>query len=151
MTNEMAISRRTREGKASGGSTTSRRRLPQAAVESICLATLSRTDTIRIHTANSIYSFFITDPKERSGILLGGVFRNRRVTAVLVGAETGTAVWSSLDDTRLALGTRAFFLTGTQEETTKLVTSEILRLTYIKGAPGLACLSGKLSGSEAVK
>ena len=99
-------------------------------VEEICFRELRPTDNIRIRTANSTYTFVVIDAKDRTGLLFGCRYHPSPVPAMLIGAEDLTYGDSSFDDNRLRRGARAIFFTGSQRNPSRLVTSEIICLSY---------------------
>jgi hypothetical protein len=96
-------------------------------IEGLCLA-----GEIMIRTGNSIYSFSVTDPFERRGILSGGALDERAVTAALVGSvvegEGGSCTFLS----GLKTGARALFYIEIGQDVKRLLTSAITDLFYVQ-------------------
>lgn len=106
-------------------------RIRSAAVE-VALGDLDEGDLLLIQTANSLYSFSVSDARAKSGMLMGGQLGERGAAAWLIGAQENTDDESGIDDAKLAAGLRAVFLVATGDEPRRLVTSTIKRLTQVK-------------------
>ena len=104
--------------------------LHQYEVIEISLDKLCAADNIYIRTTNSTYIFVVTDPKDRFGVLMGGVFDNKPVPAMLVGVEQPTGSVQTIDNLTLRKGSRAFFFTGPFQTPGRLLTSVIQSLSY---------------------
>jgi hypothetical protein len=91
------------------------------------------SDKVLIRTRNSVYRFSIDDPKGRQGRLAGGRFGDDPRQAVLVESmvEEGGGMWG--DVSGLKVGARALFFLQSPAGIERVVTSEILGLTVLKG------------------
>jgi hypothetical protein len=116
---------------SSRGPSTGRKQARQEVCE-IAFEQLRATDSIQIRTAYSSYLIVLIDAKERHGILFGGRYQPATVPAMLVGVEILTGGEPAFDDRRLRTGARALFFTGSHRDPGRLVTSEILSLSYGK-------------------
>jgi hypothetical protein len=98
----------------------------------VTLEGLFLADEIMIRTGNSIYSFSVTDPVERRGILSGGALDKMEVTAALVGSvvegEGGSCTFLS----GLKTGARALFYIEIGQGVKRLLTSAITDLFYVQ-------------------
>ena len=98
----------------------------------LSLRDLCQSEEIMIQTANSIYSFSVTDPVERRGILSGGVLEGLEVYAALAGSvlEGEGDSYSFLSG--LKTGTRALFYIEFGSDVMRLFTSAIKDLVYLR-------------------
>jgi hypothetical protein len=94
----------------------------------VTLEGLFLSDEIMIRTGNSIYSFSVTDPFERRGILSGGALDGMEVPAALVGSvvegEGGSCTFLS----GLKTGARALFYIEIGQGVKRLLTSAVTDL-----------------------
>jgi len=102
----------------------------------LALDALAECDLLMIHTANSVYSFSLTDAKERCGLLMGGRLGEASASALLVGAQGPESGEAGLCRTRLIAGMPAVFIVASKRESTRLVTSAIKSLTHLKALFG---------------
>jgi hypothetical protein len=102
------------------------------AATEIILDALDECDMLLIQTANSVYSFSLTDVKERCGLLMGGRLGEASAAALLVGAQDPEGGDTGICHTRLIAGLPAVFVVATERESTRLVTSPIKSLTHLK-------------------
>lgn len=90
----------------------------------IALDQLRIGDQIVIQTAHSAYVYLVTDPAQRLGMVVGGVFGN-------YAAEVFLKASPAADNYRLTAGARALFYTrssaGYRRVTTSVITGLILR------------------------
>jgi hypothetical protein len=107
-----------------------------AAVTEIGLDELSVGDLLLIQTANSVYSFTLTDAGSHSGLLMGGRLGETSATAWLVGAQEDKGDDGAIGESYLADGLRAVFLVAAGGNSRRLVTSAIKRLTHLKVPAG---------------
>lgn len=103
-----------------------------ATVSHIRLDELGEGDMLLIQTANSVYSFILTDLRQHGGLLMGGRLGEASAAAWLVGAQEqpndeGGALESHLGD-----GLHAVFLVASGGDSRRLVTSAIKRLTHLR-------------------
>ena len=96
------------------------------AVTEIALDSLTRQHLL-IQTANSTYSFSVTDPVRRLGLLIGGALTERGARTFLAGARSRRSAAGS-DFSRLRVGSRAVFLVSSQSGLTRMITSAVTRL-----------------------
>jgi hypothetical protein len=97
------------------------------AVTEIALDSLTATQHLLIETTNSTYSFAVTDPVQRLGVLIGGALAGRRAGTFLVGARSRKA-GDEADFARLRVGSRAVFLFSSESGLKRVITSRITRL-----------------------
>jgi hypothetical protein len=99
----------------------------EMALEGLCL-----DDEIMIRTGNSIYTFSVTDPQERRGILSGGALDEMAVTAALIGSvaegEGGSCTFLS----GLKTGARALFYIEIGQGVKRLLTSAVTDMLYVQ-------------------
>lgn len=112
-----------------------------AAAKEIFLAGLGEGDLLLIQTANSVYSFLVTNAKEKGGLLMGGRLGEASAQVLLAGAQSPAADAGEPDRTRIVAGLPVVFYVATPTESTRLATSAIKSLTHIKAIP--ASRSGK--------
>lgn len=103
-----------------------------AAVSRIDLAELGEGDMLLIQTANSVYSFILTDLRQHGGLLMGGRLGEASATAWLVGAQAHASDDGGAPQSHLADGLHAIFLVASGSDSRRLVTSAIKRLTHLK-------------------
>jgi|SRR5581483_6520376 len=111
-------------------------RFRTATVSQIGLDELSVGDLLLIQTANSVYSFILTDEGPPSGLLMGGRLGEASATAWLVGAQEDSGDDGGTGESYLADGLRAVFLVAAGRNSRRLVTSAITRLTHLKVPAG---------------
>jgi hypothetical protein len=80
-----------------------------------------------IQTANSIYLFRVSDPRERRGLLVGGALGEGPVNAYLVGTLSD-ANDASDDASHLRTGSRAVFDIESDGAWKRMITSRVTRL-----------------------
>lgn len=97
-------------------------------VSEISLDSLISADCLLIKTANSTYSFMVTDPKRGRGVLRGGELGSRAATTVLLGAEVRKGAQVSLLLSRVHEGSRAIFFVAVDDGVNQLITSPIVAL-----------------------
>ena len=97
------------------------------AVTEIALDSLTTSQHLLIQTANSTYSFSVTDPVRRLGLLIGGALTERGARTFLAGARSRRSAAGS-DFSRLRVGSRAVFLVSSQSGLTRMITSAVTRL-----------------------
>jgi len=114
-----------------------------AAVSRISLDELGEGDVLLIQTANSVYSFILTDLRQRCGLLMGGRLGEASATAWLVGAQAHSKDDAELQESHLASGLHAIFLIAGGSDSRRLLTSAIKRLTHLKVS---AQFSGETEG-----
>jgi hypothetical protein len=93
---------------------------------------LRPADEILIKTGNSLYSFSVTDPAERRGILSGGALEESGVTASLIGSFVEGEQDSSTFLAGLKTGARALFYIEFGRGLKRLLTSSIIDLIYVR-------------------
>jgi hypothetical protein len=103
-----------------------------AAVSRIRLDELGEGDMLLIQTANSVYSFILTDLGQHGGLLMGGRLGDASATAWLVGAQEQANDDGDVQESYLGDGLHAVFLVADGSDSRRLVTSAIKRLTYLK-------------------
>jgi hypothetical protein len=97
------------------------------AVTEIALDSLTATQHLLIQTANSTYSFAVTDPVHRLGLLIGGALPGRRAVTLLAGARSRKSTAES-DSAMLRVGSCAVFLLSSESGLKRVITSRITRL-----------------------
>jgi len=105
-------------------------------VGEIGLADLEERDLLLIQTANSVYSFSLTDADERCGMLMGGQLGEASAPALLVGAQGPEKGEAGVCRTRLMAGLPAVFIVASKRESRRLVTSAIKSMTHLKSLLG---------------
>jgi len=98
----------------------------------IALDALDESDLLMIQTANSVYSFSLTDAKERCGLLMGGSLGEASAQALLIGAQGPEKGEAGVCRSRLMAGLPAIFIVDSTRESRRLVTSAIKSLTHLK-------------------
>jgi hypothetical protein len=98
----------------------------------LSLGDLCQAEEIMIQTANSIYSFSVTDPVERRGILSGGVLEGLEVKAALAGSVVHGEGNSYSFLSGLKTGTRALFYIEFGSGVKRLCTSAITDLIFLR-------------------
>jgi hypothetical protein len=98
----------------------------------LSLGDLRQAEEIMIQTANSIYSFSVTDPVERRGILSGGVLEGLEVNAAFAGSVMQGEGNSYNFLSGLKTGTRALFYIEFGSGVKRLCTSAITDLIYLR-------------------
>jgi hypothetical protein len=93
---------------------------------------LCPADEIMIQTGNSLYSFSVTDPDVRRGILSGGVLEGRGVAATLMGSFVEGEEGSCTLLSSLKTGARALFYIEIGRGVKRLLTSAITDLLYVR-------------------
>ena len=93
---------------------------------------LRPADEIMIQTGNSLYSFSVTDPTERRGILSGGALEECGVTASLIGSFVEGEADSCTFLSGLKTGARALFYIEFGQGLKRLLTSAITDLIYVR-------------------
>lgn len=106
------------------------------AAKEIILDSLGAGDLLLIRTAKSVYSFIVSDPREKCGWLTGGRLGDAGVPAVLVGAQSGVGVCAEFWRTKLSAGMRVVFIVNDGSDSTRLMTSAINSLTHINATIG---------------
>lgn len=106
--------------------------LKAAAVAEIHLNELAEGDMLLIQTANSVYSFIVADAGSCSGLLMGGRLGEASVAALLVGAQERSDEDGGTQESHLAESLHAVFLVASGNDSRRLVTSAIKRLTHLK-------------------
>jgi len=102
----------------------------------IILDRVSAGDLLLIRTAKSVYSFIMSNPREKCGWLTGGRLGETGVPAVLVGAQSGIGVCAEFCRTKLSAGMRVVFIVNDGSDSTRLMTSAINSLTHINATIG---------------
>jgi hypothetical protein len=100
--------------------------------QEVALAGLQASDLLLIQTANSIYSFSVTDEATKGGRLMGGRMGEASAVARLIGAQEDTRNDAGMDETLIAVSSHAVFLVSEGNDSRRLVTSAIKRLIYLK-------------------
>ena len=103
-----------------------------AAVSRIGLDELGEGDMLLIQTANSVYSFILTDLRHHGGLLMGGRLGEASATAWLVGAQAHDNDNGGVHESHLGDGLHAVFLVASGGDSRRLVTSAIKRLTHLR-------------------
>jgi hypothetical protein len=106
-------------------------RIKAPAAREIALADLDEGDLLLLQTANSVYSFSLTDVAAKGGTLMGGRLGEASATAWLVGTKA-KADGDDIEERPLAPGRHAVFMVATEDEPRRLITSAIKRITHIK-------------------
>ena len=97
------------------------------AVTEVKLDSLTVNQHLLIQTAGSTYSFAVTDPVQRFGVLAGGELGERRTLTFLAGTRSGKSGVDS-DSSRLRVGSRAIFLLSFEGSFKRLITSTVNKL-----------------------
>jgi hypothetical protein len=95
---------------------------------------LSPQDQIIIETANSYYSFTLTEPKILAGRLIGGVLGNRQVNAAILPSWFAAPCGTSPAQQSFAVGSRLVFMLEWGDNLRQLTTSRITRLLHRRAA-----------------
>src|SRR5437868_2888108 len=96
-------------------------------VTEIALDSLRASQHLFIQTANSTYSFAVTDPSQRLGLLIGGPLAERRVVVFLAGGRSRRRDAKYASST-LRVGSNAVFLIASESGLKRVITSRITRL-----------------------
>ena len=103
-------------------------------VSEIALDSLSASEHLLIQTANSTYSFAVTDPAHRVGVLAGGA-RDQCGAATFLAGPRRTRADGQSGSSRLRVGSRAVFLVRSQNGVKRLITSAIVKLIRRRARP----------------
>ena len=90
------------------------------------LTSLQASEVISIHTANSVYQFFVTDPAHCAGVLRGGSLGDKQLPATLLcslSSEQKSADWLTLQP-----GAKAVFFCASAKGIRRLVTTRIQKI-----------------------
>jgi hypothetical protein len=98
----------------------------------LSLGGLNASDEIMIRTGNSVYSFSVTDPAGRRGVLSGGSLDGQKVEAALVGSLVEGGEKNTTFLTSLKTGARALFYVDLGGGVKRLLTSAVTDLIYLR-------------------
>lgn len=98
----------------------------------LSIGEMCAADEIMIGTGNSIYSFSVTDPAERRGILSGGRLEGAGVNAALIGSVVEGEGDAATFLSGLKTGARALFYIELGPGLKRLLTSAVTDLFYVR-------------------